>query len=390
MRYLVVLVIIFTLFACDENDTKEPKTSDKIKFLTYSNNPSDKGLAIIEVDNSDYSYTIKNISSTSPYYKYNYSVATNGSKYSFISTSNEIVFGDINSTYNVVPTLPIPEGYDFCSQTGNHTYPLSDGRVVFFATYGYDFGNGAFNSLYIYDPREEDYAIFGDLDDYAINHPAADPDTESGDIIDKGLAVSKDQKYIYCMLSGWGVEGNSIHQDFYEIVRYDLTNGNFDKVKLTERDVNIVGISFDNSYLICSVSGGLEIIDLTNVGSGLDCTSYIISIPKYSTYSYTDISKNSNEMIIKWRAGGLGIVNFNSGKYTELIKAQDMSDEYRGLGYGVNYSDLNSFYFNASSDFNTNGNEDFTLFKYNLSTNVYDSLLTISEDIYYSLFIKLD
>lgn len=393
MRYLP-LILVFFLFGCPKDDEGDKKvgSGNEMKFLTYSVEDNNTGLALVKVDDSDFSYEVTLLSSITNFSKNTNSFGINGNKYSYISNDRDVVFGNISGDMDMVPTLPIPDGYDFCSPTGKHTYPLSDNKVMFFVSYGYDFGNGGFNSLYIYDKNSEDYTIFGDLDEYAIEHPNADIDTESGDIIDKGLAVTKDGRYAYCMLSGWGVEGNSIHLDFYEIVRYDITNAGFEKVKVVDSSTEIIGVSYDNSYLICRVSGGIEIIDLSGVGSGVDCISVDINLEHSVDNGQVDISRYKNEMIIKWRAGGLGIVGFETGKYTELLQASDMREdnEYAGLGYSVNFSGANSFYFNAARDFNTNSYTDFTLYKYDLSSNKFDSLLTINDNIYYHFFIQME
>ena len=324
-----------------------------------------------------------------PFYLNNSDIKVKNKKFCFVSKDKKVVYGDINGSVNVVPEIPIPQGYDFSAVTNNDSYYLEDGRVVFLVSYGYDFGNGSFSSLYFYSPSTNDFTSFGALNEYAKSQAESIEDTERGDISNKGFVISNDNNSLYCVMTAWGVEGNSIHIDYYQILKYDLISGGIQKVVTTNSTNKIIGISFDDKYLITEYNlnneYGIEVFDLSNIQN---VSSKKIKVDEYLTPPQTQISKTSNELLLSWRNGGIAKVNFSSGEYNEILKQSNMKDSYTGLGYGLNYSKRGDFYFNAANDKFTNSNLDFTIYKY--FNNSYDSLYTFESKYYYALFILME
>lgn len=190
-------------------------------------------------------------------------------------------------------------------------------------------------------------------------------------------------------MMAWGVDGGTVHIDYYQILQYNIDNGSFKKVATTENE--IIGISYDDKYLITQYSNsnesGLEIFDVSDINN---VNSRKIAIESFSSPAKSQISKNTNEIIVAWRGGGISIVNLMTGQITEKLLQEDMTTEYKGLGYGINATQGNYFYFNVASNYYTNGYTDFMLYKYNLSDNTYDSLALFEEDLYFSTFLYVE
>lgn len=388
IKYLV-FILILALYACEEEKSVvNDHNSEVINFLTCLESINDNALYLMKLDLTTNTYSFTKLNNNLPYYKQNEYISFNSGNYSYSNSEGKIIYGNILGSSGEVPNIPIKEGYDFCNPVTTHTISFSDGRVGFIAKYGYDFGNGTFSSLYFYNPATNEFSYFGDLDDYALSQPEALEDTESGDIIDNGFAKSKDENYIYCTMIAWGVEANSIHTDYYQILRYNLIDGGFQKVATSSNE--IIGISSDGKYLVTSYSDGSDYgFEIFNVSSINNITSIKVKIDDYNGIYQHNISKNSNSMVITWRGGGIGQINLESGTYKELVLSKDMTNTYKGLGYGINSLNGNEFYFNAALDYNTNSNIDFTLFKYT-NQGLLDSIITIKDSVNYSLFYLIE
>lgn len=197
-KNIFIVGLIVLMFSCDEENSSQQNDNDKkesneLAFLTYSENSSNKGLNLIELNTITGEKNSIFITDKVPYYIENNSFNLNGDRLSFISTNLEVVYGEVKSNMNVVPELPIPDGFDFSSVMEANSEYLNDGRVVFLGTHGYDYGHANFSSLYIYSPTKNEFHSFGELREYAKSDPAAGEDTEVGDIVGKGFTVSNNQ-----------------------------------------------------------------------------------------------------------------------------------------------------------------------------------------------------
>jgi len=256
-----------------------------------------------------------------------------------------------------VPTPPPAEGYYYTVTTAKPQV-MSDGRIIYHVVAKRDvYEDHHVGQLAIYDPSDNSLELSGSVSDFVLSQPEQGGDTEAGSMA-SNYVLSKDEKYVYCQVYGYGTDWGTYHSDYHFIVRYKI--GEFMSYsRIAQTGMQVKGITGDGNYLIVGSSGTGRINLSTNVveedvmGPG--------SLQMYAGHTYA----NSAKTITTYRGEGLALYNMSASEtwMYYIVRQANMQHRYNGLGNNCFFSpDGSKVYFMGSTDYYTNYDTDVVLF----------------------------
>lgn len=406
-RYVKVffsLALIFALMGGECNDSgTDPIVDDNnnnnnpssLKFLVGYNKGGSHGAenGMCLVTNSG--QTVQFLSTYYPYYSSNEYVDYKNGRlvYTYRNTPPEdhtpIAYFDVDNPTDV-KIIPIPASGDedfYWRVPTVRPQVFSDGRIAFMAVYEtvnpYDDYHDA--QICIYNPKTEDYVFSGSVSSFVLDQPEQGYDTEGGSM-GGTFALSQDETFMVVKAYGYGTDMGSYHIDYKFVVKWNLTQGGFERI--AEGDSRIYFVSADNSTVVLHYDGNKQAMDLSSGSTTLmDEYSDFISCGMYS--------KKDGKFFKEWRGGGIALFDKYTGWLFNPVEADSLARPYRGLGVGAQFSsDESRIYFKATTDLHTNYDSEFCVYSTPLTigypNSKPDSLFILPAEYDSKLFILLN
>jgi PKD repeat protein len=269
-----------------------------------------------------------------------------------------VAYMDVDNLKNVrfVPIPSAEPGWICTVSKSSRPAVLNDGRIAYHVVFRRDvYEDHHEGQLAIYDPVTESIELSGDPSAFVLAQPEQGSDTEAGSM-NGHFALSKDGRYLYCGVYGYGTDWGSYHEDYNFIVKYTIGDP-FSYARIAQTDYSITGITGDGNYLVV---GGKNRINLSTLALDED----IISSGGLEMRE-GQAAQSSSRAISIYRGVGLVLydVNSTSAWVYDIILQDNMQHDYNGLGWSACFSkDDSKVYFTGSTDFYTNYRTDLVLF----------------------------
>jgi hypothetical protein len=390
-RLLLIPLLLLIAASCEEENSVNDPGGDNgtLTFLiSYYDGSGGEPEGLHEFVYSNGTMTHNGmVSDVYPKSHYLASVDSKNGMLAFISNESKVMYGSTEDyLFYEVEEVPASEEYYYRHDKYSRPQIMSDGRIVYHIIHDDDgWDDWEEGQFAIYNPATGQTDLSGGLTDFITAQPEAGWDTEVGGTRGE-FCLSPDERYIYFTAYGWGVDGGSIHTDYYMLMRYDIETRKY--TRIAETDAVVMSTSDDGRYLFTKEYPHLAVYDVSALSGTGNVTPVIFDEIEASNVG---TGQTKGDAVLFTRRGVEGYVSMYSvsGGYKvlstpELLKPRD----YRGLGYGAQFGPDGMVYFTASRDINTNDEIGFDVMKINPSNPAEpDSLFRVGSGYQISLFL---